>query len=62
MHCVYVVGMAQSLFVLGHEAIDFVEQAPEHGRDERGVGDEAADDGQRVLTNVPHLKSIEVAI
>ena len=54
--------MAQSLFVLGHEAIDFVEQAPEHGRDERGVGDEAADDGQRVLTNVPHLKSIDVAI
>jgi len=41
--------------LLAHEAIDFVKQAPEYGGDERGVGDEATDDSQHVLTNVPHL-------
>ena len=43
--------------LLRHEAVDFVEQAPEHGWDERGVGDEPADDGQSVLANVPHLQA-----
>ena len=43
--------------LLRHEAVDFVEQAPEHGRDEGGVGDEAADDGQSALANVPHLQA-----